>query len=361
MKNRKPIRNSLLLIPALLMLLFSACKHDDLEIAKPNENFRLATDFIKNNYDLTLFSAAVEKAGMAETLRGKGPFTLLVPNNSAFNQIGISKASDFDKMNPDSLKALVQRHILNQQLLFSQVPVNGVDIRYRTLAETQVYTTLASYAPNNSAYPANDLYFNGSSVMRKDVTIANGIIHVLNKVMKVTPNSTVQDWLAKRPQYSIFVSSLKKFGLWEKLSGAGPFTVFAPQNNVFAANGITEASIAALDPATYSGDRLFGSYILNNKHFFISDYNVFYIINSEFSYNGKLNNDSWYIIINTGVDYYTKAVTYTAHLQTALVYPYDTYPGVGSNTPALTDNLTDNGLVHDIEGLLLLPEQALKH
>ncbi|MDR6944223.1 fasciclin domain-containing protein [Mucilaginibacter pocheonensis] len=361
MKNRKPIRNSLLIIPALLMLLFGACKHDDLEIAKPNENFRLAADFIKNNYDLTLFSAAVEKSGMAETLRGKGPFTLLAPSNTAFNEIGISKASDFDKMNPDSLKALVRCHILNQQLLFSQVPVNGVDIRYRTLAETQVYATLASYAPNNSAYPANNLYFNGSSVTRKDVTIANGIIHVLNKVMKVTPNSTVRDWLAKRPQYSIFVSGLKKFGFWERLSGAGPFTVFAPQNSVFEAQNITEASIAALDPATHSGERLFGSYILHNKHFFISDYNVFYIINNESAYNGQLDNDSWYFIISTERNFFTAAVTYSAHLQTALDYPYDTYPAAGSTTPALTDNLTDNGLVHDMQGLLLLPEQALKH
>ncbi|QEM14269.1 fasciclin domain-containing protein [Mucilaginibacter rubeus] len=360
MKNRKPIRNLLLLIPALLMLLFSACKHDDLEIAKPNENFRLATDFVKNNYDLTLFSAAVEKSGMAETLRGKGPFTLLAPSNSAFNEIGITKASDFDKMNTDSLKAMVQRHVLDQQLTFNQVPVNGVDIRYHTLAGTDVYATLASYAPNNSAYPANNLYFNGSSVTRKDVSIANGIVHVLNKVMKVTPESTVQDWLAKRPQYSIFVSGLKKFGFWNKLSGTGPFTVFAPQNSVFEANGITEASVTTLDPAVYQGERLFGSYILNGKHFFISDFNVFYIINNEPTYSGQLENDSWYFIISSERNFYTAAVSYSAHLQTALSYPYDTYPAVTA-IPALTDNLTDNGLVHDMQGLLLLPEQALKH
>lgn len=62
------MRRILLLIPGLILLLFAACKHDDLEITKENENFRLAADFIKNNYDMTLFSAAIEKAGMTAEL-----------------------------------------------------------------------------------------------------------------------------------------------------------------------------------------------------------------------------------------------------------------------------------------------------
>ena len=357
----KSIKNLLLLISASTLLLISSCKHEDLQITRENENFRLATDFIKNNYELTLFSAALEKSGMAEQLRGKGPFTLLVPNNTAFNEIGIHTAADFNKMNADSLKELVKRHVLDQRLLFSQVPVNGVDIRYRTLGGTEVYASLASYAPNNSAYPANYLYFNGASVTRKDVTVANGVIHVLNKVMKYTPASTVQNWLSKRPQYSIFVNGLKKFGFWDKLSGTGPFTVFAPQNKIFEASNITNASIAGMDTAAYAGERLFGSYILNNKHFFISDFNVFFIINSEPGYTKQLHNDSWYMTIGSARDYFTAVLTYSVSLRTALDYPYDSYPPANGLLPALTDNLTDNGLVHDIQGLLLLPEQALKH
>ena len=357
----KSIKNLLLLIPALTLLLLGSCKHEDLQITRENENFRLATDFIKNNYELTLFSAALEKSGMAEQLRGKGPFTLLVPNNTAFNEIGIHTAADFNKMNADSLKELVKRHILDQRLLFNDVPVNGVDIRYHTLAGTEVYTSLASYSPNNSGYPANYLYFNGSSVTRNNITVANGVIHVLNKVMKYTRVSTVQSWLAKSPQYSIFVSGLKKFGLWDKLSGTGPFTVFAPQNKIFEASNITEASIAGMDTSAYVRERLFGCYILNNKHFFISDFNVFSVINLESGYTKQLNNDTWYMTIGSVRDYFTAALTYSVSLRTAFDYPYDSYPGASGLLPALTDNLTDNGLVHDIQGLLLLPQQALKH
>ncbi|WP_316841700.1 fasciclin domain-containing protein [Pedobacter gandavensis] len=360
MNTRKSIKNILLLIPALLLVLHS-CKHDDLEIEKENENFRTATDFVKNNYEMTLFYAALEKSGLAERLKTAGPFTVLVPNDEAFKAIGIQRAADFDKMKPDSLKGLVERHILNERLLFFDVPHNGVDVRYRTLAGTEVYASMAGYATGNSAYPTNDLYFDGSSVIKKDVPLANGTLHMLNKVMKNNTKSTVQDWLAKRPQYRIFVAGLKKFGLWDKLATAGPFSVFAVRNEFFEAAEMTEASIAAMDPQDYNGARLFGAYVLQKKHFFLSDFEVFKTNNKEQFMTRSVDGDSWIIALSTISNFFTKAVTGSMSLRTAVEYPYDQYGTITMPVPGLTDNLTDNGIVHDAQGLLLTPEQALKN
>lgn len=346
------------LISGCILLLFTACKHEDLEITKENENFRVAADFIKNNYDLTLFSAAIEKSGMTSELRGAGPFTVLAPRNAAFQEIGINNASDFDRMNADSLKQLVQRHILTERLLSGDVPSNGVDIRYRTLAGTEIYASQANiskYGPLSDAF----LFFNGAQVIRTNVNLANGMLHVLNKVMKYTPKSTVQDWLSKRPQYSIFVSGLKKFGLWDKLATEGPYTVFAPQNVVFEQNGITAATIAAMTTTAYSGPKLFGSYVYEKKHFFISDFFVFSQTTAESFYTRKVDNDNWYATVSIARDYSNTNLTYSVKLRTALIYPYEEYGSAPGGLPALTDNLTDNGLVHDLKGLLLLPEQAL--
>ena len=357
MKNIKSIKKLLLLIPVLL-LLFNSCKHEDLEIVKENENFRVATDFIKNNYDMTLFSAALEKSGLNVQLQGTGPFTVLVPNNAAFQQIGINRPSDFDKMNPDSLKGLVQRHILNERLLIKDIPLNGVDIRYLTMAGTELYVSSANFSPGGLRNQSTDVFFNGSAVLQTDVPLANGTIHVINKVMKYTPKSTVQDWLAKRPQYSIFVSGLKKFGLWDKLATAGPFTVFAPQNKFFEEKNITVASIAALNPQIYSGQRLFGSYIFNNKHFFLSDFYVFRLINYEDPVTLKVDGDDWLKYMSSLSDFYTRIVTVSMNLRTPVDFYHD-FNRVSVGTPGLSDNLTDNGIVHDINGLLLLPEEAI--
>lgn len=100
-KRWYPVRQYVLFM--LSFFLFS-CEHPDLTVVVPNENLRPASDFIKNNYEMTLFSAALEKVGLASTLNEKGPYTVLVPTDAAFNELGIFRPSDFDKMNLDSLK-----------------------------------------------------------------------------------------------------------------------------------------------------------------------------------------------------------------------------------------------------------------
>lgn len=360
MNTRKSITQVLLLIPVFLLLVLPSCKHNDLEIEKENENFRLATDFVKNNYEMTLFSAAIEKVGLADKLRENGPFTLLVPNDAAFREMGINRPSDFSKMNQDSLKGLVERHILTRRLLFSDMPHNGVDVRYKTMAGTEVYASMAGYRPGGEAFAVNDLYFNGSPVTRKDVTLANGVLHMLNKVMKYTPKITIQTWLSARPKYSIFIAGLKKFGFWDQLAAAGSFTVFAPDNQGLEAAGITEASIAEMDAQQYFGTRLFGGYILPGTHFFLSDFEVFKTNNGQEFLAKKIDNDTWFSYVSTTRNFFTKVVTGGVGLRTAPSYPNEIYGYAGAKVPALSDHLFDNGVLHEVKGVLLLPEQALK-
>lgn len=346
MKAIRSLKHLLFYLPVLVLLVLNSCKHDNLEIVKENENIRAGADFVKNNYQLTLFSAAIEKAGMTEVLNGKGPFTLLAPTDAAFNAIGILRPSDFDKMNPDSLKLLVKSHVLDQRILQQDIPVNGVDVRYRTLAGTQVYCTLASYAGGDVTKPVNDLFYNGSTVTRKDVQLTNGCLQLLNKVMKYTPG-TVQDWLSSHSNYSIFVSGLKKFGLWDKLAGAGPYTVIAPTNAAFATAKITAANIEALVPAQYYGDRLFGAYILNGKHFFISDIIALNTITNGGVYVKEVENDALFVNLIGLQDNDNSSMTYTMGLRTGRSTNSSAVgTAAGSKAIATLDYLTDNGLVH---------------
>lgn len=345
-------------LPVLFLLFFSACKNDDLEIVKENENIRSGADFIKNNYQLSLFSAAIEKAGMSEQLNGAGPFTFLAPSDAAFNAYGILRASDFDKMNPDSLKSLVNRHVLSRRVLLQDIPVNGVDVRYATLAGTQVYASLASNFRGDPAQPLNYLYYDGAYVERKDVQLTNGSLQLLNKVMKYDAG-TVQNWLSKRSEYSIFVAGLKKFGLWDKLATTGPYTVFAPTNAAFTTAGITATVLDALVPAAYDGNRLFGAYILNEKHFFISDIQVFSAFGSEGAYLKELENDTWctQLSVTQGND---KSLRYTLRLKKARTgFSYTS--SNGGNTSAVTvDYLNDNGVVHSSTGVIAKLADARK-
>ncbi|WP_295125438.1 fasciclin domain-containing protein [uncultured Chitinophaga sp.] len=343
---------------ASLLLLFTACSHDDLEVVPETTNYRPAADFIKNNYDLSLFYAGLQHAGMLDELNGKGPFTVLAPNNTAFNDIGIRNPGDFDKLNADSLRNMLHLHILNRRLLVSEIPVNGVDIRYASMYNgKELYVTLASYAAGSGATSGpNYLFFNGAFAVKKEVTLANGTMHVLDKVMKYKEGK-VQEWLESRPEYAIFVAALKKFGFWEQLSGPGPYTVFAPDNDAFIAAGLDLATVQAMSVDAYVKERLFGLYVFAHQRFFISDFHAFTTIYGTGGFTQKITNDSYHRSIAGNKNFFTGEMNYVLSYGNASNTYINT---VNATVPGRCDYLSDNGIVHHLPGLVVLPADAKK-
>lgn len=346
----------------LLTVGITGCDHDDLGLSNEVTNYRPAADFVRNNYDLTLFYAALERAGLVEELNGKGPFTVLAPNNAAFNELGIRKPEDLNRMDVDSLRSMMRYHVLDRRLLVSEIPVNGVDVRYATLHEgKELYTTLAShYAGNPGATPENQLFFNGAYAVRKDVTLSNGILCVLDKVMKYNPE-TVQVWLEKHPEYSILVAGLKKFGLWEQLAGEGPFTIFAPDNDAFIAAGMDMETVEILNKDNYIGARLFGVYVLPKKRYFITDFAAFTIIYGLGGFTTVIENDTYnYTLSGEKQVYPGTPASYSMSVRN----PDDVFGSpigqVTGNISSRNDYLTDNGVVHYMPAVLIRPEQAKK-
>lgn len=340
------------------LLFFASCKHDDLTIAQPNENIRPAGDFVKNNYEMRLFYAALEKTGYSVQLNGSGPFTVLAPTDAAFNRLGIYNPSDFNKMNVDSLKKVIGYHLLPRRLRVSDIPANGIDVRYATLEGSELYTSRASSDINGGS--VNELYFGGAEVIRQDVVVANGTLHVLDNVMKPNFGKTVQQWLAGNANYSVFVSGLKKFNLWDQLAVPGPFTIFAPDNKALENVGINKSSIEAMDTGKYLGDLLFGTYILYDRHFFISDSQVFGLINSNGVFNYFLKNDSHYMNFGGGKLYPEFKLGYSLTLRTGTTVFDVVVKTVTSGITVKNDNLCSNGVVHHLVDGLVTPEQAIK-
>lgn len=67
-----------------------------------------------------------------------------------------------------------------------------------------------------------------------------------------TPNppepSTITDIVVNNPDFSMLETAVVNAGLAETLSGDGPFTVFAPDNDAFAAAGISSSDLESLSP-----------------------------------------------------------------------------------------------------------------
>lgn len=337
-----------------LSVMTVSCKHEQLEVYQENISYRPGADFLKNNYDLTFFAAAVEKAGMTEELNTRNPITILAPNNKAFRQLGIQSVEEFDKMNIDSLRQMVRYHVLDRRLPTADISKAVVDARYTTLAGGRQLFISNEYTAWTSNY-----YFNGAKANPVDATISNGVIHILNKVLKYQ-SGTLRDWLAKQPNYSILTTAFKKFGYWDLLAQDGPFTIFAPDNDAFLAKGIDADSINKMDTAAYFGHRLFGVYIQRNRRYFISDFRVFATNNGEFRMEEPIWGDTYYMSLGHNEDPVVRELQYVISIRTKKEYPFEGIGGAAGKLPPYQDYLTDNGVVQPLTAVIVLPHQAKK-
>ena len=78
---------------------------------------------------------------------------------------------------------------------------------------------------------------NNAMVTVADIVGANGVVHVIDAVLLPPPPTpaTVVDIIVNSPAHNVLEAAVVAAGLVDALSGEGPFTVFAPTDDAFAA------------------------------------------------------------------------------------------------------------------------------
>ena len=234
------------LLPILILSIFFQSCSDDEEVTPVIVTNTIVDVAVAN--DLTSLVAAVVRADLATTLSGDGPFTVFAPTNAAFQALLDSNASwsSVNDIPVETLKAVLLFHVLSGT-------VGSGDL-------SDSYVSTLSTGPNEEALSlqvevTGGVEFNGDAKpVVVDVNASNGIVHVIDKVM-LPPNvvtlalnnagfTSLVDALTDNRHTTDFVSVL---------SGAGPFTVFAPTNTAFQAllDSNTEwSSVADIPVAT---------------------------------------------------------------------------------------------------------------
>ena len=181
--------------------------------------------------------AALTHADLVETLQGDGPFTVFAPTDAAFEAAGID-LSTFD--NDEANATLV--NILTYHVLSGAVDAANVT---DGLVATMVNGDNATFTVDNGTVMIND-----ATVTTADVAASNGIIHVIDKVLTPPVDEPVLEDIptvaTNTGVHDSLVAALAHAGLVATLQGEGPFTVFAPTDEAFAAAGI--------DLSTYDND-----------------------------------------------------------------------------------------------------------
>ncbi len=206
--------------------------------------------------------AAIDAAGLSETLEGEGPFTVLAPTDAAFEAAFEALGITAEELLADTatLTSILTYHVLGQE------------------ADSQLVATLdgSSVETLNGqsvdiAVVDGQIMINQATVVSADLAADNGIVHVIDAVLlppdiaaalgvaaaddmeeatTTTTEATTTTTEAMEPtiaelvveaaagdpaEFTVLLAALETAGLVDALNGPGPFTVFAPTDAAFGA------------------------------------------------------------------------------------------------------------------------------
>ena len=174
---------------------------------------------------------------LIDVLRGDGPFTVLAPDNAAFETF--LDGTPLGDVNTAVLSQILLNHVIGDVVTSSDLVGGGAGY-------TNTSATGPGMNPLSLYYNTSDgVKFNGiSSVTTADVVGTNGIIHAVNTVIDIP---TVVTFAAADPNFSTLVEALTTLtpgtdfvNILSRTEGSNAdginpdFTVFAPTNDAFA-------------------------------------------------------------------------------------------------------------------------------
>jgi len=175
----------------------------------------------------TTMVAAVQAAGLVDTLKGAGPFTVFAPTDEAFAKLPAGTVEGLLK--PENLETL------KNILLYHVVPGTVMAADVVTLDGKTADT---AYAGNAIAISVKDgkVFLNETvQVIITDISTSNGVIHVIDTVLLPPAKlANIVDTAIADGRFTTLVAAVQAAGLVDTLTGAGPFTVFAPTDDAFA-------------------------------------------------------------------------------------------------------------------------------
>jgi uncharacterized surface protein with fasciclin (FAS1) repeats len=121
--------------------------------------------------DFKTLAAALQAAGLVDTLKGKGPFTVFAPTDAAFAKLPAGTVESLLKPeNKAKLTSILTLHVVPGN-------VKAADVVKLTSAKTVNGQSLAIDASGGG------VKVNGAKVVKADIAASNGTIHVIDTVL----------------------------------------------------------------------------------------------------------------------------------------------------------------------------------
>jgi uncharacterized surface protein with fasciclin (FAS1) repeats len=127
--------------------------------------------------DFTTLVAAVQAAGLEETLRGEGPFTVFAPTDDAFAALPAGTVDTLLEDPSGQLTDILTYHVVEGEVLAADVV--GMDGQEVATVNGATFTV----GVDGDAVTLTDAQGNTVNVTMTDIETSNGVIHVIDAVL----------------------------------------------------------------------------------------------------------------------------------------------------------------------------------
>ncbi len=134
-------------------------------------SFSFAADIVDTAVGAGSFKtlvSLVQKAGLVDTLKSAGPFTVFAPTDEAFAKVPKAVLDDLGA-NPDKLKAVLTYHVVAAKVMAADVKTGAA--------------ATVNGAKVNLKASGGKVTVNKANVVKADIACDNGVIHVIDAVI----------------------------------------------------------------------------------------------------------------------------------------------------------------------------------
>lgn len=329
----------------------------------------------------TTLVAAVQAAGLVDTLIGPGPFTVFAPTDDAFAALPAGTVETLVKPeNKDALVKILTCHVVGAEVMaaavIDMVNAGGGSAEVDTLGGCTLTAAL-----DGDMVTITDEMGGTATVTVADVKQSNGVIHVVNAVLLPGADDAMEEdsmgadamkedammekedsmmkedamamenpmvggaeMLASRdiidnavnsPIHTTLVAAVQAAELVDTLKGPGPFTVFAPTDDAFAAlpAGTVEELLKPENKATLQ--KVLTAHVVAGA-----------VTAEDLTRKARHSHDGFYHFNAVSGDALSAKVTHSGR-----VFIFDEHGSAYEVTTA--DVMQSNGVIHVVEGALL--------
>ena len=148
--------------------------HEGGDKDKEKQEAKVTKDIVSlaaDSEDFSTLVAAIKAAGLVETLKGEGPFTLFAPTNAAFEKLPEGTVPALlEPENKEKLQAILKYHV-----------IPGKKVMAADIAPMKIATVEGSEA--TISLEGETVMIDSAKVIEADIEGTNGVIHVIDTVI----------------------------------------------------------------------------------------------------------------------------------------------------------------------------------